>query len=106
MEWGVNKALPREQAVIEYGQRIKRAGTYKGLNRLIQGSAADQTKAAMVALAREGIMPMLQVHDELALSVKTREEAVRAAEIMATCVNMQVPSRCDVEVGPNWGEAK
>jgi len=106
MEWGVNKALPREQAVIEYGQRIKRAGTYKGLNRLIQGSAADQTKAAMVALAREGIMPMLQVHDELALSVKTKEEAQRAAEIMATCVNMQVPSRCDVEVGPSWGEAK
>jgi DNA polymerase I-like protein with 3'-5' exonuclease and polymerase domains len=106
MEWGVNKALPREQAVIEYGQRIKRAGTYKGLNRLIQGSAADQTKAAMVALAKEGIMPMLQVHDELALSVKTREEAERAAQIMATCVNMQVPSRCDVEVGPSWGEAK
>jgi len=106
MEWGVNKALPREQAVMEYGQRIKRAGTYKGLNRLIQGSAADQTKAAMVALAREGIMPMLQVHDELALSVKTREEAERAAEIMATCVNLQVPSRCDVEIGPNWGEAK
>jgi len=106
MEWGVNKALPREQAVIEYGQRIKRAGTYKGLNRLIQGSAADQTKAAMVALAREGIMPMLQVHDELALSVKTKEEAQRAAEIMATCVNMQIPSRCDVEVGPSWGEAK
>jgi DNA polymerase I-like protein with 3'-5' exonuclease and polymerase domains len=106
MEWGVNKALPREQAVIEYGQRIKRAGTYKGLNRLIQGSAADQTKAAMVALAREGIMPMLQVHDELALSVKTKEEAQRAADIMATCVNMQIPSRCDVEVGPSWGEAK
>jgi len=106
IEWGVNKALPREQAVIEYGQRIKRAGTYKGLNRLIQGSAADQTKAAMVALAREGIMPMLQVHDELALSVKTKEEAQRAAEIMATCVNMQIPSRCDVEVGPSWGEAK
>jgi DNA polymerase I-like protein with 3'-5' exonuclease and polymerase domains len=106
MEWGVNKALPREQAVMEYGQRIKRAGTYKGLNRLIQGSAADQTKAAMVALAREGIMPMLQVHDELALSVKTKEEAQRAAEIMATCVNMQIPSRCDVEVGPSWGEAK
>jgi len=106
MEWGVNKALPREQAVMEYGQRIKRAGTYKGLNRLIQGSAADQTKAAMVALAREGIMPMLQVHDELALSVKTKEEAQRAAEIMATCVNMQIPSRCDVEIGPSWGEAE
>ena len=106
MEWGVNKALPHEQAIIEYGQRIKRAGTYKGLNRLIQGSAADQTKAAMVALAKAGYTPILQVHDELALSVKSREEAQAAAEIMAKAANMVVPSRCDVEVGPSWGEAK
>ena len=106
MEWGVNKALPREQAIIEYGQRIKRAGTYKGLNRLIQGSAADQTKAAMVALWKAGHKPILQVHDELALSVKDRAEAEEAARIMATAVPLQVPSRCDVEVGPSWGEAK
>ena len=106
VEWGVNKALPREQAVIEYGQRIKRAGTYKGLNRLIQGSAADQTKAAMVALAKAGFDPILQVHDELALSVKNRESAQAAAEIMANAVRLEVPSRCDVEVGPSWGEAK
>ena len=106
VEWGVNKALPREQAVIEYGQRIKRAGTYKGLNRLIQGSAADQTKAAMVALAKAGFNPILQVHDELALSVKNREEALAAADIMANAVRLEVPSRCDVDVGPSWGEAK
>jgi DNA polymerase I-like protein with 3'-5' exonuclease and polymerase domains len=106
VEWGVNKALPHEQAIIEYGSRIKRAGTYKGLNRLIQGSAADQTKAAMVALAKAGLNPILQVHDELALSVKNREEAQAAAEIMANAVRLEVPSRCDVEVGPSWGEAK
>jgi len=102
----VNKALPREQAVMEYGQRIKRAGTYKGLNRLIQGSAADQTKAAMVALRKAGFAPILQVHDEVALSVGTREEAQEAAKIMAEAVRLEVPSRCDVEVGPSWGEAK
>ena len=106
MEWGVNKALPYEQAIVEYGQRIKRAGTYKGLNKLIQGSAADQTKAAMVALAKAGFDPILQVHDELALSVKNREEALAAAEIMANAGRLEVPSRCDVEVGPSWGEAK
>jgi DNA polymerase I-like protein with 3'-5' exonuclease and polymerase domains len=105
-EWGVNKALPREQAVVEYGVRIKRAGTYKGLNRLIQGSAADQTKAAMVALAKAGFDPILQVHDELALSVQNKEQAQAAAEIMANAVRLEVPSRCDVEVGPSWGEAK
>jgi len=106
MEWGVNKALPHEQAVVAYGPRIKRAGTYKGLNKLIQGSAADQTKAAMVALAKAGLSPILQVHDELALSVKSREEAQAGAEIMANAVNLMVPSRCDVEIGPSWGEAK
>lgn len=104
-EWGVNKALPREQAIIEYGQRIKRAGTYKGLNRLIQGSAADQTKAAMVALHKAGFRVLLQVHDEIAISVQNKAQAEEAAQIMTKAVNLEVPSRTDVEVGPSWGEA-
>jgi DNA polymerase I-like protein with 3'-5' exonuclease and polymerase domains len=105
VEWGVNKALPREQAVIEYGARIKRAGTYKGLNRLIQGSAADQTKAGLVALKKAGFTLLLQVHDEIALSVRSRDEAREAADIMARAVTLEVPSRVDVEIGPSWGEA-
>lgn len=105
-EWGVNKALPREQAVIEYGQRIKRAYTYKGLNRLIQGSAADQTKAAMVALSKAGYHVLLQVHDEIALSVLNKEKAKEAAQIMVDAAKLEVPSRVDVEIGPSWGEAK
>jgi DNA polymerase I-like protein with 3'-5' exonuclease and polymerase domains len=105
MEWGVNKALPHEQAVIAYGSRVKRAGTYKGLNRLIQGSAADQTKAGMVALHKAGFNLLLQVHDEIALSVRNKEEAREAANLMATAVNLEVPSRVDVETGPNWGSA-
>jgi DNA polymerase I-like protein with 3'-5' exonuclease and polymerase domains len=106
VQWGVNKALPYEQAIVEYGPRIKRAATYKGLNKLIQGSAADQTKAAMVALHKAGFHLMLQVHDEIALSVNTPEEAREAAHIMATAVDLEVPSRVDVEMGPSWGEAK
>jgi len=105
-EWGVNKALPREQAIIEYGQRIKRAYTYKGLNRLIQGSAADQTKAAMVALSKAGYHVLLQVHDEIALSVLNKEKAKEAAQIMVDAAKLEVPSRVDVEIGPSWGEAK
>lgn len=105
VEWGVNKPLPYEQAIIEYGRRIKRAGTYKGLNRLIQGSAADQTKAAMVALYKAGFDIRLQVHDEIALSVRDQDEAVQASRIMAEAVNLEVPSRVDVEVGRSWGEA-
>ena len=104
-EWGVNKALPREQAAMEYGSRIKRAGTYKGLNKLIQGSAADQTKAAMVALHKAGFNLMLQVHDEVALSVRNIDEARAAADIMVKAVTLEVPSRVDVETGLNWGDA-
>jgi len=104
-EWGVNKALPYEQARLDYGPRIKRAMTYKGLNRLIQGSAADQTKAGMVALHKAGFNLLLQVHDEIALSVKTKDEAYEAAEVMRTAVNLEVPSKVDVEIGPSWGEA-
>ena len=106
MEWGSNKALPYEQAVVEYGSQIKRSGTYKGLNRLIQGSAADQTKMAMVALHEAGETLLLQVHDEIVLSVADRGQAERAAEIMANCVKMEIPNRVDVEIGPSWGEAK
>ena len=76
------------------------------MNRLIQGSAADQTKAAMVALKKAGFDPILQVHDEVALSVASREDAVEASRLMAQAVSLEVPSRCDVEVGPSWGEAK
>jgi len=104
-QWGVNKALPYEQAVMEYGRSIKRAFTYKGLNRLIQGSAADQTKAGMVALHKAGFNLLLQVHDEIALSVYSKEEALEAAEVMRTAVDLEIPSKVDVEIGPSWGEA-
>jgi DNA polymerase I-like protein with 3'-5' exonuclease and polymerase domains len=80
--------------------------THKALNRIIQGSSADQTKRAMVEIARAGYALQLQVHDEIDLSVSSREEAEAVAEIMATCVPLEVPSVVDVEIGPSWGEAK
>ena len=106
VEYGINKALPREQAVVEYGPRIKRAMTYKGLNRLIQGSAADQTKAGMLALHKAGFRILLQVHDEVAVSVQDKDAALEAARIMKDAVNLEVPSKVDTELGPSWGEAK
>ena len=68
--FGIHKALPHEQALAEHGPGIKRAYTYKALNKLIQGSAADMTKKAMLDLYKEGIIPHIQVHDELDISVK------------------------------------
>jgi DNA polymerase I-like protein with 3'-5' exonuclease and polymerase domains len=57
-------------------------------------------------LHKEGFRILLQVHDEVVVSVKSKEEAERASRIMADAVRLEVPSRCDVEVGPSWGEAK
>jgi len=104
----MHKALPREEAIATHGPttRLRRAYTYKALNRLIQASAADMTKQAMVDVCEAGFIPMLQVHDELAFSVDSPEQAKELAEIMENAVPLQVPNKCDVEVGPSWGECE
>lgn len=77
---------------------------HKALNKLIQGSSADQTKKAMVEADDAGIRLQLQVHDELDLTIWNREEAEHLAEIMRTCVPCNVPAKVDIETGPNWGD--
>ena len=106
--FGMNKALPYREAVQEYGEttRLKRAYTYKALNRLIQASAADMTKQAMVNIYKSGKTPMIQIHDEMAMSVKNKAEAKEIAEIMEQAVLLEIPNKCDIELGPSWGEAK
>lgn len=79
---------------------------HKALNRLIQGSSADQTKKALVELDRAGIPIQLQVHDEIDFTIHERKTAEDAAEIMRTCVPAKVPFKVDIEVGPSWGEVK
>ncbi len=79
----------------------------KALNRLIQGSSADQTKAAMLHNWREyGLVPLVQVHDELGYSVVDEEQALLAKKGMIECVELQVPTKVDLEMGPNWGDVK
>ena len=102
-----NKPLPMEQAIKEYGGkgRIRRAFTYKALNRLIQGSSADQTKKAMAECYSEGLCPMLTVHDELCFNIESQDQADRVVEVMSTCVpDLKVPFDVDAELGNNWGE--
>jgi DNA polymerase I-like protein with 3'-5' exonuclease and polymerase domains len=60
----------------------------------------------MVALHKAGFRVLLQVHDEVAVSVKSLEEGRAAAQIMINAVKLAVPSKVDVEIGPSWGEAK
>ena len=98
--------LPLEEAKEKYGDNLKRSYTYKALNRLIQGSAADMTKLAMLGLWEEGIVPHLQVHDEVDISIENTEQANTVARIMETCVELAVPLLVDMELGTSWGETK
>jgi len=102
-QFGIHKALPHEEALREHGPGIRRAYTYKALNKLIQGSAADMTKKAMINLYKEGIIPHIQVHDELDISVKDDKEAEHIVQIMETAVDLEVPNKVDYESGKNWG---
>ncbi len=111
--YGLHRALPLEEALREHGPKgnIKRAFTYKALNRLIQGSSADQTKKAMVDLYKENIVPLLTVHDELCFSIECDEEGNlnedqmrEIAIIMENCINATVPFKVDIAVGDNWGQ--
>lgn len=89
-----------------YRQRLVRADTRKAMNKLIQGSAARQTKKAMLDCWKDGLCPMLQVHDELNFSLSDEATGKRINSIMANAVELTVPVLIDTTYGPNWGAAK
>jgi len=81
--------------------------THKALNRVIQGSSADQTKLALVEIDKTDSFLQLQVHDEMDGSYGSVAEAVKVGDIMRDCVldrcTPRVPFMVDTETGPNWG---
>ena len=103
--FGMHTAMSFEEAERTYGRgRIRRAMTYKALNKLIQGSAADMTKKAMLDLYKEGIIPHIQIHDELDISVKDDNHAKKIVEIMEGAVTLAIPNKVDYESGETWGD--
>lgn len=106
--------LPREKAEEVYAtKRLKRAGTYMALNRVLQGSAADLMKKAMVDGYEAGIFDaigayLLTVHDELDNSAPDtkigNEAAAELQRIMETCMKINVPIRVESDFGAHWGE--
>ena len=89
-----------------HNNSTRRAFTYKALNKLIQGSAADMTKKAMVDLYKEGLIGHIQIHDELDFSIESESQAKKIKDIMENAVDLKVPNKVDYESGPNWGEIK
>ena len=104
-QFGMHKPMDFEEAERTYGRgRIGRAFTYKALNKLIQGSAADMTKKAMVDLYNEGVVPHIQIHDELDISIQSEEQSNKIIEIMENAVSLEVPNKVDYESGSTWGD--
>jgi DNA polymerase I-like protein with 3'-5' exonuclease and polymerase domains len=109
--------LPYDRAVAAYGPRLQRVGLHKAVNRVLQGSAADCMKAAMLRMWEEGLadvfMPTMTIHDELVFSYdgsKIHQEALLASR---ECMENPFPSRpmripllsaCDG--GASWGAAE
>src|SRR5262249_41662278 len=89
-----------------YGHRLWRAETYKALNVLIQSSAAIQTKEWMRACFREGVVPLLQMHDSLDFSVASPEVPEMVARLGEEVIELEVPMKVDVSYGRTWGDAK
>jgi len=102
--FGIKKPLKHADALREHGPGIKRAFTYKALNKLIQGSAADMTKKSMLALYREGVIPHIQIHDELDISISSLQDAEKIIEVMEQAIDLQVPNKVDYEKGDSWGD--
>lgn len=106
-----------EKAVQMYGPRLQRVGLHKAVNRVLQGSAADVMKGAMLRMWEEGIadvlLPTMTIHDELVFSYdgsKVHQEALVAAR---HCMEnpfrdrqFKIPLLSACDGGASWGAAE
>lgn len=103
---GFIKTLLGRRCRFQLGKDGRYGFTHKAMNRLCQGSAADQTKQGMLDLWNQGVVPLLTVHDELVFSVADEAEARRYAPVMENAIPLLVPSIVDVNLGNTWGEVE
>jgi len=98
----------RNPGVRGFGERL-------ATNSPIQGTAADLIKIAMIQLhdrlaaSGTGARMLLQVHDELLLEVPegaVDETRAIVREEMEGAIELDVPLKVDVGVGPSWYESK
>ena len=99
--------LKQPQAIEKYGYPVKRYFTYKALNSLSQGGAADQIKKAMIDCYDAGFLPCLTVHDALDFcNLTTKKEVKTIRDIMLNAIPLTIPMKVDCARGKNWGELK
>lgn len=103
---GARAVSSKELAIQMWGNDIERADAHKALNAVCQGSAADQTKTAIIELDRAGLCPQIQVYDELGQTIFEPEDAQRIQHIMEHAIEFEVPHLAEPSVADSWGEAK
>lgn len=125
--WGAadSPRFPTKQAAIEWRTKnvsthgngaVQRAFTHAALNAVLQGSAADIMKAAMLKAYEDGLfahgllVPHLTVHDEFDVSIPRtaigREAWAELQNVMSTVIKLAVPLKVSAGTGGNWEEAK
>lgn len=111
-----DKALIKKRA-LENGIKIKDNGGFiaeasrQCVNSIIQGSASDMTKLAMIKIANDekmkelGFHLMIPVHDELIGECpieNAKEAGERLSTLMKQASEICVPAKCDVEITDRW----
>lgn len=94
-----------EEAIREFGKPVVQYFTYRAMNRVVQGSAADMIKKAMIDCYKAGYVPSITVHDELDFSdIEDDQQIKEIHDLMVNAISLRVPNVVDIEVGKNWGE--
>ncbi|KPK76748.1 MAG: DNA polymerase I, partial [Phycisphaerae bacterium SM23_30] len=114
----VRTILGRRRVILDINSQNhnrRRLAERMAVNTVIQGSAADLIKAAMINIFRRIkrqkllLKLLLQVHDELVFELP-RDRAPQYARLireeMATAIKLDVPITVDVGWGKNWLECK
>lgn len=97
------RKLKLDEPFYDSGTGDTKTFEYKALNKLIQGSGADQIIMALIALDKAGFKLISSIHDEINLEVSTVEEALRAKKIMEEVLKLEVPVVAGLTLGTNWG---
>lgn len=108
----VKKRARAEGVAIKDNRQLIAEAERQSVNSRIQGSAADQTKQAMILVANDqkmkdwGFRLLIPIHDEL-LGECPREYAKECSERLAALMveaakDLSVPSKCDVEITERW----
>lgn len=86
--------------------QVQRAFCRDAMNSAVQGSAARQTKIAMVRSYEAGLLPLIQMHDELGFSFDDPKHGEQVTDIMVSAIPLLVPVKVDADWGKDWGHAK